>query len=85
MLADQPIAFWNDASYTDITGHHYNGTVMNAPAATALPNGDRSLLFNGANQYIEVIADHWLSSLIELESRAQAIIQQIKKLIELLR
>jgi hypothetical protein len=54
VLADQPIAFWNDASYTDITGHHYNGTVMNAPVATALPNGDRSLLFNGVDQYVEV-------------------------------
>jgi DNA-binding transcriptional MerR regulator len=42
-------------------------------------------LEESANEYIEVIADHWLSSLIELEDRAQAIIHQIKKLIELSR
>jgi DNA-binding transcriptional MerR regulator len=42
-------------------------------------------LEESANEYIEVIADHWLSSLIELEGRAQSIIQQIKKLIELSR
>ena len=40
-------------------------------------------LEESANEHIEVIADHWLSSLIELESRAKAIIQQIRKLIEL--
>jgi DNA-binding transcriptional MerR regulator len=42
-------------------------------------------LEESANEYIEVIADHWLSSLIELEARAQSIIQQIKRLIELSR
>lgn len=42
-------------------------------------------LEESANEYIEVIADHWLSSLLELEFRAQAIIQQIRKLIELSR
>ncbi|MBK8034118.1 MAG: hypothetical protein IPK17_32380 [Chloroflexi bacterium] len=42
-------------------------------------------LEESANEYIEVIADHWLSSLLELESRAQAIIQQLRKLIELSR
>lgn len=40
-------------------------------------------LEESANEYIEVIADHWLSSLIELEGRAQVIIQQIKKLMAL--
>lgn len=42
-------------------------------------------LEESANDYIEVIADYWLSSLIELEGRAQSIIQQFKKLIELSR
>jgi DNA-binding transcriptional MerR regulator len=42
-------------------------------------------LEDSANEHIEVIADHWLSSLIELESRAKAIIQQINHLIRLSR
>jgi hypothetical protein len=54
VLADQPVAFWNDGSLTDITGNGHTGVVMNTPAATALPNGDRSLLLNGINQYGEV-------------------------------
>jgi hypothetical protein len=54
VLADQPVAFWNDSSLTDVTGNGHNGIVMNTPATTALPNGDRSLLFNGTNQYVEV-------------------------------
>jgi hypothetical protein len=54
VLADHPVAFWNDASLTDITGHGHIGVMMNAPATTALPNGDRSLSFNGINQYAEV-------------------------------
>jgi DNA-binding transcriptional MerR regulator len=36
-----------------------------------------------ANEYIDVIADRWLSSLIEMEARAQAIIRQIGRMIEL--
>lgn len=40
-------------------------------------------LEESANEYIEVIADHWLTSLIELEARAQAIIQQVGRLMEM--
>jgi hypothetical protein len=36
-----------------------------------------------ANEAIDVMADHWLSSLVELEERAQAIIQQIDHIIRL--
>ena len=36
-----------------------------------------------ANEAIEVIADRWLSSLLELEQRAQAIIEHIIYLIEM--
>jgi DNA-binding transcriptional MerR regulator len=42
-------------------------------------------LEDSANEHIEVIADHWLSSLIDLESRAQAVIKQIRHLIDLSR
>jgi DNA-binding transcriptional MerR regulator len=38
---------------------------------------------DSANEWIDVIADRWLSSLMELEERAQAIIQQIGHMIEL--
>jgi hypothetical protein len=38
-----------------------------------------------ANEAIDIMADHWLSSLQELEQRAQGIIQQISRLIELAR
>lgn len=54
VLAHQPVAFWNDGAATDITGHGYTAVLMNTPSATALPNGDRSLLFNGIDQYAEV-------------------------------
>jgi DNA-binding transcriptional MerR regulator len=40
-------------------------------------------LEESANEYIEVIADHWLTSLIALEARAQAIIQQVSRLMEM--
>jgi hypothetical protein len=36
-----------------------------------------------ANEAIEIMADRWLSSLLELEQRAQAIIQQIGYMIKL--
>jgi DNA-binding transcriptional MerR regulator len=36
-----------------------------------------------ANEYIEVIADRWLTSLLQLEERAQTVIRQIGHLIEL--
>jgi DNA-binding transcriptional MerR regulator len=41
-------------------------------------------LEDSASEYIEVIADRWLSSLVELEGRAQAIIQQIGRMIEMI-
>jgi DNA-binding transcriptional MerR regulator len=42
-------------------------------------------LEDSANENIEVIADHWLSSLLELEERAKAIIKQISHLLALSR
>jgi hypothetical protein len=54
ILADQPVAFWNDGAATDITGNGHTGVMMNTPATTALPNGDASLVFNGTSQYVEV-------------------------------
>jgi hypothetical protein len=38
---------------------------------------------DSANEHIEVVADRWLASLVELEGRAQATIRQIAYLIEL--
>jgi DNA-binding transcriptional MerR regulator len=35
------------------------------------------------DQYIPIIADRWLTSLLELEARAQAIIRHISRMIEL--
>ncbi|MCA0458859.1 MAG: MerR family transcriptional regulator [Chloroflexi bacterium] len=40
-------------------------------------------LENSANEYIEVVADRWLTSLVALEERAQATIRQITYMIEL--
>ncbi|THU30764.1 LamG domain-containing protein [Niastella caeni] len=56
VLADDPVAFWNKGSATDITGHGHTGILMNAPSTSAMPNGDRALLLNGINQYAEI--DH---------------------------
>jgi len=56
VLADEPVAFYNDGSTADITGHGYTAALINSPATTALPNGDRALLFNGIDQYAEVHA-----------------------------
>jgi DNA-binding transcriptional MerR regulator len=54
-----------------------SGQTDNLRAALDLPRED------SANELIEVVADRWLYSLMELEQRAQAIIQQIGKLIEM--
>lgn len=40
-------------------------------------------LEDSANEAIEVIADHWLTGLVQLEQRAQTIIQHIGQMIEL--
>jgi DNA-binding transcriptional MerR regulator len=53
------------------------GKTENLRAALDLP------LEDSANEAIEVIADRWLVSLLELEARAQAIIQQIGRMIEM--
>jgi DNA-binding transcriptional MerR regulator len=53
------------------------GQRENLRAALDLPYED------SANEAIEVIADRWLASLLELEGRAQAIIQQIGRMIEM--
>ena len=53
-----------------------SGETRNLRAALEVPRED------SANEYIEVVADRWLSSLAEIEQRAQAIIQQIGRMIE---
>lgn len=53
------------------------GQRENLSSALNLPPED------SASEYIDVIADRWLTSLIDLESRAQAIIRQIALLIEM--
>jgi DNA-binding transcriptional MerR regulator len=53
------------------------GKTDNLRAALDLP------LEDSANEAIEVIADRWLTSLVELEQRAQAIIRQIGHMIEM--
>ncbi len=53
------------------------GNTDNLRAALELPRDE------SANEAIEIMADHRLSSLLELEQRAQAIIQQIGHMIEL--
>lgn len=54
VLADQPVAFWNAASGTDLTANGHNGSAVNNPAIALLPNGDRTLVFDGTTQYVEV-------------------------------
>lgn len=51
------------------------GKTAHLRAALELPPQD------SANEAIDVISDHWLSSLDELEQRAQAIIQQLSHMI----
>jgi len=51
------------------------GKTDNLRGALSVPRDD--------DQYIEVIADRWLSSLVESEARAQAIIRQIARMIEM--
>jgi DNA-binding transcriptional MerR regulator len=53
------------------------GKTDNLRAALDLPRHE------SADEAIDIIADHWISSLLELEQRAQAIIQQIGHMIEL--
>jgi DNA-binding transcriptional MerR regulator len=54
-----------------------SGKTENLREALDLPRED------SANEAIEVIADRWLSSLFELEERAQAIIRHIGHMIEM--
>jgi hypothetical protein len=54
------------------------GKTNNLTEALELPPDE------SANEAIEIIADRWLSSLLELEQRAQAIIRQIGLMIEML-
>ena len=54
------------------------GTTDNLRGALELPPED------SANEAIEVIADRWLLSLLDMEQRAQAIIRQIALLIDML-
>jgi hypothetical protein len=60
ILADHPIAFWNDASGSDRTNHHH-ARLINGPAAATMPNGDNALTYNGVNQYMEVSNEPELS------------------------
>jgi DNA-binding transcriptional MerR regulator len=53
------------------------GHTGNLRAALELPPEE------SAHEAIDIIGDHWLSSLLDLEQRAQAIIQQISHMIEL--
>ena len=53
------------------------GKTENLRAALDLP------LEDSASEAIEVVADRWLSSLLELEQRAQAIIRQISHMMEM--
>jgi DNA-binding transcriptional MerR regulator len=53
------------------------GNTDNLATALDLPREESS------NEAIEVIADRWLTSLLELEQRAQAIIRQIGHMIEM--
>jgi DNA-binding transcriptional MerR regulator len=55
-----------------------SGKRDNLRAALDVPRTD------SADEAIEIIADRWLSSLIELEQRAQSTIRQISKMIETL-
>lgn len=52
-----------------------SGRTDNLRSALHVPRGE--------DEYIDVVADRWLSSLLELEQRAQAIIRQIGLLIEM--
>jgi DNA-binding transcriptional MerR regulator len=53
------------------------GQTDNLRDALVVPPGE------SANENIEIIADRWLASLLELEERAQAIIRQIGHMIEM--
>jgi DNA-binding transcriptional MerR regulator len=55
------------------------GKTDNLRAALKLPPEE------SANEAIDIMSDHWLSSLDELEQRAQAIIQQLSHMITLAR
>jgi DNA-binding transcriptional MerR regulator len=53
------------------------GQTNNVRAALELPPTE------SANEAIEILADRWLPSLLDLEQRAQAIIQQIDHMLKL--
>lgn len=60
--------------------HHFdNGKIDDLRDTLEVPPDE------SANEAIDIIADHWLSGLLELEERAKTIIGQVGKLIELVR
>lgn len=56
------------------------GNAQNLREALHVPHGEK---VDEANKSISAIADRWLANLLELELRAQRIIQQIGRLIEM--
>jgi hypothetical protein len=56
------------------------GNTRNLREALHIPRGEKA---DEANKSISAIADRWLTTLLELELRAQRIIQQIGRLIEM--
>ncbi len=56
------------------------GNTHNLREALHVPRGEK---VDEANRSISAIADRWLTNLLELETRAQRIIQQIGRLIEM--
>ena len=60
VLADAPVAYWplgtvpaEQPAAPDCSGHGHNGTYVNTPNTTTMPNGDLAQQFNGVDQYVQ--------------------------------
>lgn len=53
VLADHPVAYWNDATAEDLTLNEFDGVRVNNPGTTTLPNGNPAPVFD-LNKYIEI-------------------------------
>jgi Concanavalin A-like lectin/glucanases superfamily len=60
VLADAPVAYWplgtvpaEQPAAPDCSGNGHNGTYVNTPHTTTMPNGDLAQQFDGVEQYVQ--------------------------------
>jgi len=64
IIDDSPVLYYpfnETLQICDYSGHSYSGSKYDIKSITSLPNGDKALVFDGANSYVEVADNDDLS------------------------